>query len=115
MDLESLINSTKNSNIIKNSANSSHNNNVKMNLFKQNVQKFQKSSTKSDVFFTASDNIKTSSSKNIKLNDCMQYKKVELAAMVDKFELPKKIKRLNKRLLCKQLIPYIEQEMSKQT
>ena len=110
-DLESLINS---SSVSKNSLSSSYNNSIKMNLFKpnNNLQK-PKSSSKSDVFYTAV-NVKTSSSKNTKLNDCMQYRKVELMAMVDKFNLPKKMKQLNKNSLCKQLIPYIEQEKSKQ-
>ena len=111
-DVESLINS---SSVSKNSLSSRYNNSIKMNLFKPNNNLIKPTlSSKSDVFYTAA-NIKTSSSKNTKLNNCMQYKKVELMAMVDKFNLPKKMKQLNKNSLCKQLVPYIEQGKSKQT
>ena len=90
-------------------------NSIKFNLFKPNVQNNvskPKLSTKSDLFLTATANIKTSSSDNVKRRDCMEYKKHELMAMVDKFNLPKKIKKLKKQQLCTKLIPYLKKNKS---
>lgn len=56
------------------------------------------------------DNIKTSSSHNNKFEKCMQYLRIDLIGMVDKYNLPKQLKKLNKRDLCKELIPHIEHE-----
>ena len=59
-------------------------------------------------------NIKTSSSQNRKVNECMKHKKPELVAMVDKYNLPKNLKQLNKKPLCEKLIQHIEKEKNVQ-
>lgn len=57
---------------------------------------------------TTETEIKTSSSNNRKLNDCMKHNKLELNNMVEEYKLPNHFKRLNKKLLCEKLIPYIQ-------
>jgi serine/threonine protein kinase len=59
---------------------------------------------------TAFDNIKTSSSYNKKFEECMQHLRIDLISMVEKYNLPKQLKKLKKRDLCKELIPHIEHE-----
>lgn len=55
-------------------------------------------------------NMKTSSSLNHKIDNCMKNKKPQLVAMVDKYKLPKNLKQLNKKPLCEKLVQHIEKD-----
>lgn len=59
-------------------------------------------------------NIKTSSSQNQRVNECMKNKKPELNVLVDKYKLPKNLKQLNKKPLCEKLIEHIEKDKNVQ-
>ena len=81
---------------------------------KQNIQASNPPKPNNVNLNQNNNNIKTSSSQNTRVKECMKHKKPELVAMVDKYNLPKNLKQLNKKPLCEKLIQHIEKEKNVQ-